>query len=76
MFGIQKQKLITNLEKLRKNLCCYMGDYCDCKYGNGTLKFSSEATGCPEIRQTISMLYVLTDEEFADICNRAKIILI
>ena len=75
-FGIQKYELLNNLENIRESFYVYMGDFCDCKYGYiKSPRFSNEATGCPEIRQAMSMIYVLTDEEFVDICKRARIMI-
>lgn len=75
MFGIGKEELLTNLENLRKSLCCYEGDFCDCKYGiYQPSTFGSELNGCPEIRQAMAIINSLTNEEFDDICKRARVI--
>lgn len=42
------------LEAVRRRVCAYMGESCDCKYGLTTEKQerqSSERTGCPELRE-------------------------
>jgi hypothetical protein len=50
-------QLIETLEKLRKTLCGYLGDGCDCKFGfDGKISARSERTGCPELRQAIEEL--------------------
>lgn len=77
MFGITRIELINNLEIIRKDLCCYTGeDMCDCKY-DPVEKYNSiaftEHTGCPEIRQIITMIKNMTDEEFAIFSVRSNI---
>ena len=77
MFGIEKELLLKNLEKLRKNHCCYMGDVCDCKYlienKNDFDKGTGEITGCPELRMAINMLSTLSEKEFTELAKKAKI---
>jgi hypothetical protein len=53
MFGVQDDALIEGLETIRKRLCCYAGPTCDCKFGASG---KGEETGCPEIRQAITLL--------------------
>jgi hypothetical protein len=83
-FGINRKELINNLEIIRKHLCSYSTNICDCKYGpnlkpKADLILSSfentESTGCPEIRQVISILSVLTDREFNKLVRKAKILI-
>lgn len=54
MFGLDDDELLANLERLRRRLCCYMGDSCDCKFG--ATPVTSEQTGCPEIRQAMAII--------------------
>jgi hypothetical protein len=54
MFGLPDDELLANLERLRRRLCCYMGETCDCKFG--TTAVTSEQTGCPEIRQAMEII--------------------
>jgi hypothetical protein len=72
VFGIKRKKLINNIENIRKRLCCYMGPRCDCKYG-GTGQ--GESTGCPELYMVLNLLTVMTEKQFKDLCNKAKIIM-
>jgi hypothetical protein len=63
-----KEEIIIVLEAVRKRICGYMGDHCDCKYGyiekfekneNPELfaKFiRGEQTGCPELRDVINFI--------------------
>lgn len=56
-FHIEKERLLANLETLRKRLCCYTGPPCDCKFGNsGSPLGSSEVTGCPELYQAMDII--------------------
>jgi hypothetical protein len=76
MFVIDRRQLIENLKVLRRNVCCYMNSDlgpCDCKFGpldnwdktlSPTLKYNSENTGCPELRETIMLLEKMSDEDF------------
>jgi hypothetical protein len=70
MFTIERHELIANIEKLRKNLCCYAThDRCDCKYGVAEKKMFenkiTEQTGCPELRCVLLVLSNMTDEEYS-----------
>jgi len=47
--------LIAGLERIRRSLCSYPGDACDCKFGANMLP-NSEQTGCPELRIAIESL--------------------
>lgn len=50
-------RLYSVLETARRSICCYSGDPCDCKYGRtADTRPSSEATGCPELRDLIRQL--------------------
>lgn len=58
-----RQELAATLEAVRRTVCAYMGDRCDCKYGlkPGDTRFeyvqaSSEQTGCPELAEVIDRL--------------------
>lgn len=79
IFGIEQKQLIDNLEKIRAvKLCAYIKSsrVCDCKFGEpgGMPRRMSESfSGCPEVRQALSMIKTMTEKEFNDICNRAKI---
>ena len=49
-------EIADKLEEVRKLLCPYPpGETCDCKYGMGvtTNLYTSEKTGCPELRSII-----------------------
>jgi len=53
-----------------------LGSMCDCKYGknNDSPTNGEYFNGCPEIRMAKELIEVMTDKEFARLCNRAKII--
>ena len=60
-FGVPRDQL-EGLERVRKGLCCYLGDRCDCKYGfDGTQRPGGEQTGCPEIRAAMEHIQQLRD---------------
>lgn len=46
-----KQVSLESLEKIRKKLCCYTGDPCDCKTIEG--RDTGENSGCVEVRLAI-----------------------
>jgi len=77
--GINKQALEANLEKLRRDkLCVYLppSKTCDCKYGKPgehVRRMSERFSGCPEVRQVLTMVKAMTDKEFNELCKRAKI---
>jgi hypothetical protein len=70
MFGIPRDRLLANLEKLRKNLCCYDRQPCDCKYMNDQTVIqqggvsSGEDTGCCELTMVIELLSNLSEEAY------------
>lgn len=67
---ISRQELFDRLNKVRKaKVCGYLGSMCDCKFGCD-LDVHSEQTGCPEIMQAQSLLYLMTNEEYETILNR------
>jgi hypothetical protein len=76
MFAISREKLITNLTKMQKALCCYMGPTCDCKYGFDKIGTAGEQTGCPELREAVEILQIMSEDEFKGLAARAKLILI
>jgi hypothetical protein len=57
-FHIETERLLANLEALRKRLCAYGGAPCDCKFAQtaGDRYVSSEVTGCPEIYQAMDII--------------------
>ena len=87
MFGIDKKTLVYNLEKVRvKKCCCYSGtpdipgygSTCDCKYGVdiNAPQCMTEHNGCPELRLARILLEAMTEEEYADLTKRAKVMII
>ncbi len=73
MFGIGRRDLIINLENLRSKLCCYSSpNVCDCKFGG---RREGEQTGCPEIREVVGLLAIMTKEEFHKLIIKANILL-
>lgn len=82
MFGIEKQRLIENLERIRNVKCCaYINSehFCDCKYGKSGdevgLFGDENFNGCPELRMVIKLLKVMDYETFNNLCNSADIII-
>ena len=80
MFIIEKEELIKTLTLMQRKSCGYdsMGfltivskppPTCDCKYGynDGSFKphYAGETTGCPELRNVIALLTLMTDEEYS-----------
>jgi hypothetical protein len=82
MFGIEKERLVSNLKTLRLKLCAYSNGErdkwrCDCKYGKSAEDYNSpysEVTGCPEIAMAFKILEVMTERQFATLCKKAKIV--
>jgi hypothetical protein len=72
MFGIEKEELLKNLEKLRAERCCYMGITCDCKFGMDKNK-SEEQTGCPELRQATALIKAMDKKEWNSLKKKACI---
>lgn len=73
-FGVIQKTLIQSLRKIRKSICYYMGDTCDCKYLNEDGEIGKgECSGCPELYQALALIEVMTPEEFDAIRRRAKI---
>jgi hypothetical protein len=74
MYGINKKRLIENLERLRKHRCVYSSDVdmCDCKFGNDEKNITDNKesfNGCPELRQVIILLNSLSDDNFKKLCK-------
>ena len=73
-FGVIQKLLIQSLRKVRKSICYYMGDTCDCKYlGEDSEIGKGECSGCPELYQAIAIIEAMTPEEFDAIRKRAKV---
>jgi hypothetical protein len=75
MFGVTRYALIAGLERSRRHICCYgtRAERCDCKYGGGEPKAGDEKSGCPEMRSVILLLQNMTDEQYMELCKRARI---
>jgi hypothetical protein len=79
MFGTKKSELIKGLDAVRRRVCCYTGDPCDCKFGaygdeaKGAPVYFGEQTGCPEIRQAATLLAAMSEDEFRRLCERANV---
>ena len=69
MFYVNRQRLLTGLESVRRSICPYKRPLhgCDCKYGASLL---GEQTGCPEVREAIGLIAAMTDDEFASLSAR------
>ncbi len=73
-FGVIQNLLVKSLRKVRKSICYYMGDTCDCKYlGEDKEIGSGECSGCPELYQAIALIEAMTPEEFDTIRRRAHV---
>ena len=68
MFMSPIDDTIEALKKIRRGVCCYLGNtetFCDCKYGVAKSKSErpwedgGENTGCPELRSAIAYLTML-----------------
>lgn len=66
---ITKSELLDSLERLRRQVCQYAGDRCDCKFGG---PLSGERTGCPELATVSDLVRNLSAKEFSDILKRKK----
>jgi len=69
-----KEELFRALKLVQLKICAYRSAiFCDCKYGitEKTMR-NGEQTGCPEVRELIAMLSVMTDQEFDEIQKRIK----
>lgn len=79
MFGISKDRLCNSLQMIRKKLCSYSHQPCDCKYINDNMKASDicngheNGSGCPEVSMAYAIINAMTDSEFNKICDRTKI---
>jgi len=66
---ITKAELLDSLERLRRQVCQYTGDRCDCKFGG---PLHGERTGCPELATATDLVRNLSPKEFLDILKRKK----
>lgn len=68
---LQRSDLVKNLAKIRVGLCSYLGPPCDCKFGADNIESKyGEQTGCPELYLAISVLDIMTDEEYGVLLRR------
>lgn len=65
MSGLNKEELLDRLRLIRKNLCTYTHDPCDCKF--------NQHHGCPEVYEAIALIEKLTDKQFNVLRKKAKI---
>ena len=68
-----REKLLSALLKIRKRCCAYSGPLCDCKYGvtdESACGMHEKGNGCPELATACSLLFRLTDKEYAEILQR------
>ncbi len=82
MFGIEKERLIENLEKIRSNVCAYANskdNICDCKFGSkeamSNKPLHEDFSGCAELRQVIKILQNLSENDFKYFCVKSGIVL-
>lgn len=83
MFGITREELIRNLEKIRAQRCAYSVPedatwHCDCKFGQqdqGPSILSETFSGCPEIMQAIEIFKAMDDTAFRMYCIEAGVTL-
>ncbi len=79
MFGISKEDLLRNLEKIREQRCAYgtikeSSQHCDCKYGHRDQEprqMSESFSGCPEINMAIKLIGAMDDATYKDFCGVA-----
>lgn len=75
MFIVERERLIEGLEKLQRTRCDYDSfgfidfdqgppPFCDCKYGYHGEKHKGEQNGCPELRNVVALLKVMSDAEY------------
>jgi len=78
---MKQDDLVSSLERIRKKLCAYMGDFCDCKFmtnedpDDDICRLSERGSGCPEIRCAFMLIEAMTPAELHKIGKRAGIIL-
>lgn len=83
MFGIDKDLLCYNINKIQKDVCAYGQDcraeimFCDCKYGKEEDQHHNPLherfSGCCELTMIYRLLNVMSEEEYIDLCDRAGI---
>jgi hypothetical protein len=77
----RRENTIEALETIRRMLCEYFNDPCDCKYGlsRGNVlsdvhgvpsRGTAERTGCPEVREVIFLLKRLSDKQYEHLASR------
>lgn len=74
--SLLKPDLVVLVESIRRQSCCYAGDPCDCKYGNmeWTDRIQQgEQTSCPELRELVHLLAVMTQDEYYEIMARPPV---
>jgi hypothetical protein len=67
---IDRDALAQNIEKMRKKLCVYIGNRCDCKFGGDNPGRSEQGSGCPELYQVLALLRNMTKREYDMIMKR------
>lgn len=69
---LKRTELNEALERIQVGICAYRShSFCDCKYGAHNVGLNSEnGSGCPEIRQTLTIMKEMTDEEYQSIIDR------
>jgi hypothetical protein len=73
-----KQELYQFLANLQGAICVYHREgqpgpsgFCDCKYGaNNLAKGTESGNGCPEMRNVLALINIMTDKEFERLCKR------
>jgi len=70
MFYGEKDEVRTALDIMQKKVCCYVGEFCDCKYGFTGKAEYGEQTCCPELRTVVELLDKMTEEEYINILSR------
>ncbi len=74
MFGIEKDKLVATLQKIRDKICTYSPalNYCDCKYTDepNLGRKGGEGTGCCEVRLASQIINSMTEEEYQNFLRR------
>lgn len=78
---MKQDDLVSSLGRIRKKLCAYRGDFCDCKFmtnedkDSDICRWSENGSGCPEILYAMRLIEAMTPAELHKIGKRVGIVL-
>jgi len=78
---MKQDDLVYSLKRIRRKLCAYIGDCCDCKFmtnedsDDDICRWSEKGSGCPEIHYASMLIEAMTPAELHKIGKRTGIIL-